>query len=145
MGIGISHEEMHKIKKKGVTTANAMDVLCCAAEREDIKQHPNFVEEQDHYCFGAIHCNNLGDQWFVHVNIKGKDTKLKIDSRADISIISKEHHETLASKLLLTKVRRPLSSPSERLTPISCFHALVTHHKKKLPIHCFYGKCHSVS
>ena len=67
------------------------------------------------YYVGTVTCNDENDAWYVNLPICGAQVKFKIDTGADISVLTQSTYNSLAQKPLLKPSRASLLSPGGRI------------------------------
>ena len=67
------------------------------------------------YYVGTVTCNDQNDAWYVNLPICGAQVKFKIDTSADISVLTQSTYNSLAQKPLLKPSRASLLSPGGRI------------------------------
>ncbi|RXN04213.1 Retrovirus-related Pol poly from transposon [Labeo rohita] len=88
-------------------------IVCRALHVSDVK----VVHEQheDSFFLGAITVKDSNDSWTVTLRIQDTDVQFKIDTGADISVISEQTYEALNMKPDLTSANAVLDCPGGKL------------------------------
>ena len=80
-------------------------------------------DEEEHFFLGSVHTDN-SQHWRQTLNICGKDLSFKIDTGADVNVISKETFESLPHQPTLASSRVTLHSPGGQMKVLGRFETL---------------------
>lgn len=110
--------------------------LCCRSKT--VKEVVVYDQEEDSDEFfigkvgvGAKDESDSVEKWTVKLKVHSKDIPFKIDTGADVSIISKEIYESLKPIPKLEEPKVVLDSPGGKLTTIGTFIAPIVHRNTK--------------
>ena len=104
----------------------------CRQKRQDEVVYDQFSSADDagqteEYFIGTVTCSDHDDAWFVSLPICGSQVKFKIDTGADISIITQRTFETLARKPTLLPSNALLCSPGGKIEACGEISVVTTH------------------
>ena len=131
-----SHKEgKHKCQKCGYTHRSNKPEMCpakgktckkcsklghfasvCRNTQKKVQQVNDDDEEEEHF-FGAIDCDDADPPWRISLKIGKSVESFKIDTGADVSIMSFSRYLKLVPKPQLKEVKTNLNSPGG---PLSC-------------------------
>ncbi|KAK3101745.1 hypothetical protein FSP39_006077 [Pinctada imbricata] len=119
--------------------------ICCKTKmkqkacNEIQQQNDDFDDET--YFLGSIENNSDTEPWYVNLKVNNRILSFKIDTGADVSVISEATYKHLRPKPNLVPIRSTLSSPGGVLHCLGKFES-VTRHKGKtysLPLYVISG------
>ena len=83
---------------------------------QETHSHSDQSEEAGAYFFGTVvECNENSDAWFVKLNVGGSNVKFKVDTGADLTIMSSKTFEQLPEKTQLIPTTVKMLSPGGKL------------------------------
>lgn len=86
---------------------------------------------QTSYFLGSVcDVNDKSEQWTVQLQVDSTPVEFKIDTGADVTVISEDTFHTLRGERALDPPDIPLESPGGELLFLGCFNATVSHKGK---------------
>lgn len=95
--------------------------MCRQKKRQDeISYNISCDYEEDNdssgdYYVGTVTCNDKNDAWFVNLPVSGTQVRFKIDTGADVSVLTQKTYDSLSQAPLLSPSRASLLSPGGKI------------------------------
>ena len=109
-----------------------------AKKIREVEECEHFSDEFESFSLGAVHHKEKHEpEWTVNLNICGKKTNFKIDTGADVSVISANVHSQLKPPPSLSKSKAILKGPGGLINTLGEFTTQVCHKDVSYPVRCF--------
>lgn len=114
--------------------------VCCNSQRS---VREVFVPEAEQdgpdnsYFLGAVNVNAPGKPWEVKLRIGGHQVKFKLDSGADVTVITEETYRSLRKQPVLTPTNVSLNSVGSQLKCLGTFMSNVSHKGTVYNLHIY--------
>lgn len=111
----------------------------------DVAAGEEYQEEYgEYFSLGAVHGEHAPEPpWNITLNFCGRDTDFKIDTGADVSIISNSVFKALSPPPLLSPTNAVLRGPGGVIKTEGEFNAQVHHKDKSYSVRCFVVNTHT--
>lgn len=102
--------------------------------------------EQTSYFLGSVcDARDKGEQWTVQLQVDSTPVEFKIDTGADVTIISEETFHTITPERRLETPDIPLDSPGGELLCLDRFDATIKHKGRDYPFTAYVVRGHRVN
>ena len=113
-----------------------------AKKIREVQQSEHFSDDEDEsFSLGAVYGKEKYEpEWTVNLDICGRKTNFKIDTGADVSVISANVHSQLRPPPSLSKSKATLKGPGGVINTLGEFTTKVSHKDVSYPVRCFVVK-----
>ena len=109
-----------------------------AKKIREVEECEDLSDGFESFSLGAVHHREKHEpEWTVNLNICGRKTNFKIDTGADVSVISANVHSQLKPPPYLSKSKAILKGPGGLINTLGEFTTQVCHKDVSYPVRCF--------
>ncbi|XP_014676826.1 PREDICTED: uncharacterized protein K02A2.6-like [Priapulus caudatus] len=118
------HGHFSSVCRSGKHRGGNLNVATDAVTSQDTS------EGEESFFLGTIDCHEEEEAWYVPLNICGSTVKFKIDTGADVTVISHTIWRSMKSRPHLMHNKVKLNSPGGQLKVLGAFTAVINHKGK---------------